>query len=425
MSGVPWGGPFWNELDFARNCSVFGAYAGWIVTNSNEPPLPIVATFWRTFVPAFNSTQTTNNQIIDWHEWARSNRTILAGQIADITSCRLNVCQAIGSEIDGSLAGVGLLVSYGLEAILLTVYCAFAVLTAMRRGRRDTNLSEKPQTDTSQNKHGTLNRISKGLKCTRYDMFDAAAFLSLGIQATVIYRQVTSTDYRFDSSLQLIISAFTFFPLAAMVPLILDFSRRNWLKGAILVGLFIIHTAAWVLCTNNAQVDYDHNQDILSTCPQNRPPQGAVSGIMFIMAAMIWIPPLFGLCLAVVLCFYRGKSRKMWQAKWLRKVSKGAMVMYAGANFICMWGALVVLLIFFIGASWEPGVSWSLGQGLALTPWISVLVEFASILFSNTESGLSGRLPLDFKVVRNEKALYCQERDGFLNEINTNSGNDA
>lgn len=206
------------------------------------------------------------------------------------------------------------------------------------------------------------------------------AFLSLGIQATIIYSQISPIAYQYNSSLQLIVSALAFYPLATMLPLILNNIRRSWLKGAILIGLFVIHTAAWVLCTNNAQTDYYHNYHVFDLCPQNHPSQAVVSAAMFTMAAMVWMPPLFGLCLSVALCFYRCKSRKMWQAKWIIRVTKGAMVLYAVVNFICMWGAWVILVFFFSGASWKAEDSWSLGQSLALTPWIPLLVEFASIL---------------------------------------------
>ncbi|KAH0423064.1 hypothetical protein CcaCcLH18_12435 [Colletotrichum camelliae] len=425
MASVPWGGPAWAELDVTRNCTAFGDYAAWVTTDGNEPPFPTVVSFWRAVVPEVNSTQPTSAQIIDWHEWVRSNRTTLARQVADISSCRPELCQAIGSEIDGSLAGFGLLASYGLETVLLTVYCTFALLRYFNNRKRRASSSNEAQESPEAVKSSVFSRVNEALRGTTYDLFTAAAFLSLGIQATVIYSQVSPIAYRYNSSLQLIVSAFAFYPLATMLPLILNSVRRSWLKGAVLVGLFVIHTAAWVLCTNNAQVDYYHNSNVIGLCPQNHPSQAVVSAAMFTMAAMVWMPPLFGLCLSVVLCFYRCNNRKMWQAKWLKKVAKGAMSLYASFNFVCMWGAWIILVVFFSGASWKPEDAWSLGQALALTPWIPVVVELISILFLGTEAGFVGRLPLEFKVIRSEKVLHRQEGDSFLDEAEVHGGNGA
>ncbi|KXH63446.1 hypothetical protein CSAL01_04560 [Colletotrichum salicis] len=219
-----------------------------------------------------------------------------------------------------------------------------------------------------------------------------------------------------------------------MLPLILDSTRRGWTKGAILVSLFLFHTSTWVLCTNNAQADYYHNEVVFDACPQNHPSQIVVGAAMFTMAAMVWMPPLFGIYLSVVLCFYRCNNRKMWQAKWLNKIAKGAVILYATTNFICMWGAWIILVIFFAGAS-KTGEDWSLGQALAITPWIPVLVEFISILCCkfNTapllvyrshvkvgaEVGHTGRLPIQYTAMRRETVLHQQETDGFWNESAT------
>lgn len=274
-----------------------------------------------------------------------------------------------------------ILASYGLEAVLLTIYCAFAILGSFKRhGFASTTLSEKPQPTFLDGKPGVSDRIDEALRGTAYELFMAAASLSLGIQATVIYNQISPVAHRYNSSLQLIVSAFTFYPLATMLPLIWISIRRSWLKGTMLVLLFVIHTVAWVLCTNNAQMDYYHNEHVMSLCPKNHPPEPAVGAAMFTMAAMVWMPPLFGICLGLVLCFYRCNNRKMWQAGWLNKVAKGAVILYAGANFICMWGALIVLVVFFSGATSKAEDSWSPGQTLALMPWVPVLVEIVSIL---------------------------------------------
>ncbi|KAK1580759.1 uncharacterized protein LY79DRAFT_671637 [Colletotrichum navitas] len=343
-----------------------------------SPPFPGVADFWRTAVGRGDVGFPSNAEIIEWHEWARSNRTGLAGDVSRARPCLPEVCRSVGSKVDGGLAGFGLLASYGFEVIMLTVYCLFAVWRSFSRRKPADNTSEKPDAPAPDDKLGLSARVGEVLRCTTYDFFTAAAFLSLGIQSA------------------LIVSAAAFYPLAAMLPLILASARRGWLKGAVLVALFVIHTAAWVLCMNSTQA--------------------AVEAAMFTMAATVWMPPLFGLCLSVALCFYRCNNRKMWQVKWLNKVAGWAMVLYAAANFICMWGAWIVLVVFFNSTPPRAEDVWSLGQALALTPWIPVILEFASVLFLGAEAGFAGRLPLEFRVVRQEKALRQQEDAAFLDD---------
>lgn len=124
--------------------------------------------------------------------------------------------------------------------------------------------------------------------------------------SSAIFSQVIPSVYKYNSSLRLtcILSALSFYPLAAILPIILDSTRRIYMKGAILVGLFLIHTSAWVLCTSNARIDYYHNEFVYDACPQDYPSQISVGAAMFTMAAMVWMPPLFDLYLSVVICFY-------------------------------------------------------------------------------------------------------------------------
>ncbi|CCF35365.1 hypothetical protein CH063_07169 [Colletotrichum higginsianum] len=411
----------WTSFDITANCSLTGNYFAWVVTQDNEPPFPEVAKFWRMTVGLEGAQNLSDAVVIEWHEWARSNGSDLVYQVNILDACRDELCRSIGSEIDGGLAGFGVLASYGLGAVFLTLYGGFALRGFFKRRKTTTALSEKPHTAPPDGTPGFLGRIDEALRCTTYDLFTAAAFLSLGVQATVIYSQVAPATHHYNSSLQLIVSALAFYPLAAMLPLVLASGRRSLLKGAILVSLFVVHTGAWVLCTNGAQDNYYHNETPMQLCPQNHPPQAVVSAAMFTMAAMVWMPPLFGICLSVVLCFYRCNSRVMWQAKWLDKVAQGAVVLYAAANFICMWGAWTALVVFIKGAPRRAEDVWNLGQALALTPWIPVLVEFASILcgksyIPGTEAGLAGRLPLGFDVVRQEKVLHQQEDTAFLDD---------
>ncbi|KAK2000304.1 hypothetical protein LX36DRAFT_679736 [Colletotrichum falcatum] len=347
MSILPGAKAPWTLSEITGNCSLAGDYLAWVLTQENEPPFPRVADFWRAAAGHGHVGVPSNAEVIEWHEWARSNRTGLAGDVSQDRPCLPEVCRSIGSEIDGSLAGFGVLASYGFEAVMLTVYCLFAVRRSFGRRKPADDTSQEPHAAAPDGKPGFSARIGEAFLCTTYDFFTAAAFLSLGILSAVIYFQTAPAGRRPSSSLQLIVSAAAFYPLAAMLPLVLAPARRGWLKGAVLLGLFVAHTAAWGLCLNSGQVERLDDRRVFELCPQNHPSQATVEAAMFTMAAMVWMPPLFGICLGVALCFCRGNHRKMWQSEWLSKVAGWAVVLYAAANFICMWGAWVVLVVFF------------------------------------------------------------------------------
>ncbi|KAK1725292.1 uncharacterized protein BDZ83DRAFT_777440 [Colletotrichum acutatum] len=180
-------------------------------------------------------------------------------------------------------------------------------LASSKRDKTSSGLVNMLQAPRSNGKSGLFSRFGEASRGKRYQLFRAAAFLSLGMQATVIYGQVTSDVYK-------------------------------WMKGDILVGLFLIHNSAWVLCTNNAQVDYYHNEVVFDACPQNHPTQISVS------------------------C----NNRKTWQKKWLKKVAQGAVILYATFNSICIWEAWITLAVFFTGASKKTESGWNWARHLPL-----------------------------------------------------------
>lgn len=97
----------WTSFDIAANCSLTGNYFAWVVTQDNEPPFPEVAKFWRMTVGLEGAQNLSDTVVIEWHEWARSNRSDLVYQVNILDACRNELCRSIGSEIDGGLAGFG------------------------------------------------------------------------------------------------------------------------------------------------------------------------------------------------------------------------------------------------------------------------------------------------------------------------------
>ncbi|KAK1449006.1 hypothetical protein CMEL01_08321 [Colletotrichum melonis] len=139
------------------------------------------------------------------------------------------------------------------------------------------------------------------------------------------------------------------------------------------------------LCANNAQVDYYHYEVVLDACPKNHPWQISVRAAMFTMAAMVRIPPLFGLCSSFV--------------TWLKKVAKGAVISYATFNFICVWGAWLRLVVFLEAPVKKTEDAWSLGQALSSPlghrSWWSSYPSY--VVKVGDEVGHASRFPIGFK----------------------------
>ncbi|KAK1546113.1 hypothetical protein CPAR01_00080, partial [Colletotrichum paranaense] len=159
-----------------------------------------------TAVEGHDCTNTTNARIIDWHNWVRSNGFELSSQVINKRLCHNSMCQSIRSEIDSGLAGYGFLDFYGIECILLAVYCAFALPAFAKRDKTSSSSVDMLHASQSNGKSGLFDRDYEAMEGTKYDLFMAATSLFVGIQAIVIYSQVRPSVYEYSSSLQLIVS---------------------------------------------------------------------------------------------------------------------------------------------------------------------------------------------------------------------------
>jgi hypothetical protein len=285
-----------------------------------------------------------------------------------------------------------LLSSYCIEASLVTLYCLAAAVAFIRRRRNDGG-----EGTVSGRSATIIDRVLDAFRGSTYELFTGAVFLALGVQITVLYLQAVGSAA--NTSTTLLLSGFSFFPLAVLLPVITGTGRRKWLQTAVLVTLFIITVAAFVVCVNNAQTEDAEIRLQRELCPGNYLSGTVVAVGMFPVVGMMWIPPLFGLCLSCVLCLYRCNRSKMWQANGLQKVVKAAALLYSVVSFIMMWALLVLLLLFYSNTK-KAGLpsdrnDWSFGQFLVLTTcWGPLLVEFACILICESLGNSPLPIPL-------------------------------
>lgn len=97
----PWPGASWTDLDIAKNCSLYGSYASWIMDHLGEPDMPTVLEFWRSAVT--DDKVPSGDEIVQWHDWAREHRYELqAGmpeQLSKTPSCRQDLCLSMQPDV--------------------------------------------------------------------------------------------------------------------------------------------------------------------------------------------------------------------------------------------------------------------------------------------------------------------------------------
>lgn len=259
--------------------------------------------------------------------------------------------------------------AFGIPAALVTLFYFMAFLNFFQQ-RKPLQLSEKgPEVTT----RGRKRRFPQAFSRTSDLLFCTAAVLNLAVGASTVLSVTTSP--RWDSDWLIFVSTMSFFLLASTLPLVVPAASRGWLKGSVYAVLFVLSTAAWAISFSQAEQTFmEEAAQTREICPYLLPHLEAIQAAVFTVAGMVWMPPLFGICLLVVLCFYRCGSGAMWQATWVKVISKLASAFYGTVNLISLWGTWIMLLIYTRRIPEGKQDAWGLEQVLASAVWAPVLV---------------------------------------------------
>ncbi|KAH6681178.1 hypothetical protein F5X68DRAFT_263517 [Plectosphaerella plurivora] len=374
MSQSPWPGPSWQNLAIDANCTAYGLYASWILDRASEPPIPDVFNFWQ----AVQNTTSSPPNVLKWHEWTRFHRHDLAKgihrQLHDHPECRKSLCRAVDSEVPQAWW----LAVFSVPAILITLYYIMALTRFFVKPRR-------PDSEQGTITRGILWRVTHAFSSTSNHLLSAAAVVTLAIQTSKLLT-LASPPPQGPSVWSAFLIAGAFFVLASTVPLVLPTTQEKWFKGAVYTILFVLSTAGWAISVTDSEEMYkDSTEEFAQICPYLFPHTGALQAAVFTTAGMVWMPPLFGICILVALCGFRCNGRRMWQATWVNTVAKLAAALYGVVNLLALWGIMGTLASYVnrVPMSQRKSV-WGLEQTLLVAVWAPVVAVLFQKFFSPT-----------------------------------------
>ncbi|KAK4448708.1 hypothetical protein QBC34DRAFT_102146 [Podospora aff. communis PSN243] len=413
---LSWAAPDITEFDFGRNCTVAGMWAA-------APEVQFLPTLWyiRNSLPDGFSPTPTDYQIIEWFtsDVVYGNETIYKiMRDSAVEHCRYETCEALDWEGIADLAGVGMVITYFLEASITTILFALMSL--------DHNVVGKSDVGNFLVRLGLPRlhipyRLSAAMHGSLDEFLNSAIVFALSMLAASIfensYNNLTGGEETtvYATFLSVLLPLFTVFPVAILQAASRGTLRRSKLRIAtwllMIVLIVVVCVIAFTASRHLTHVESGGFYKVLS--PQQsfekwcapsekefsvRPAlyTGAatfafVSILWFVVIrrhSVLWIPAVGP---------HRGLNniREKW---WL---------VVAGLNFIGMWTYLALftryrrLIVDRAGYS-QQDTRWSVGQVLALFTWAPVVVDFLYVLILGPKEGLEGRISNQWDIVASE-----------------------
>ncbi|KAF4817274.1 hypothetical protein CGCTS75_v012402 [Colletotrichum tropicale] len=425
----------WDQLNFHNNCTAWGQWLGALVqpdpwdpssTRGMSMELSMILflnsipdnssnytslTTWYADVSSFFAynmmhTPIPNATSPKYYQFSqRFNDTILWGPKE---KCEADFCKAVGYTGSQDLCGIGVVVSYFLEALLGTIYLiAFTVHQSIRYFNRNTYKKKRqagqPQTISERildSFRGSLDMFLSGAMLIAVAMLGAALYSSITNkeEREKVNPDLPSGEAVYEMALSLIASNFSVFPVMLLYALVKHDGHRKWLHRAVLFILWGL-SASVVYMAPRAEVDYAERKSGHANfdCDQRGSQYWhVVKATQFLVIGL----PLLWLIITILLTTgfkIPGLVDKPWVKTW-RSIWR---LLIAWINLFLMWGILAYFTHFrqkIIDAAGglDKNDKWTFGQVLALAAWVPVVAELFYILAFGLEDSLSGHMPSDY-----------------------------
>lgn len=471
--------PPWDQMDFSRNCTAYGNWlASFLMPNpwqkdqklGGSYPLSIHFVL-ESIPPGFEFNATGQDLIVRISQWFtynlynRYNKTDQLFYLSDeffnraiwapTETCRAEYCKAMAYTGNADLTGIGVYVSYFVEAGLATLYLfAFTYWQIQQHYKAKKKRNQGRGPGTSPNNavgpskpkkltigqrivdsfRGSIDAFLTATMLISVVMLIAAIKTSLDGQRDALqYNEnqmlpvLSSAVY--DMVLSLLAAVFSIFPVMLLYALIGRHSpptlkkglkkhagapdrHRVWLRRTMLVIIWALG-AAEVYLSPRGDIHYEQRHDENAYWNQDFcDKRGGTKYWAGMKAAQFLIigVPLFWLLLTTFVLtgfWIPGLAEKKWVTKW-RSVWRLGI---AWINLGLMWGLLAYFsilrekIILTAGGLDETDDKWTFGQILALGTWVPVVAEFLYIFIWGIEESLGTHLPAGFKILRHDSDL--------------------
>jgi len=351
----------------------------------------------RQSLPANLAPPPTDYQIFEWftNNIAHDNQTLYMQMYdAAVQDCTHEACLALNWQGIADLAGVGMVVTYTLEASFTTVL--FFLLSL------DSHFADTSHVgDLLASLRAPRPRIPYRLSAALYGCLDAflnsaTVFAVSMLAASVFENSYNALNYGVETTvyatlLSMLLPIFTVFPVAILHATARGSLRRARLRTTIWMVLVILVIAVCVLATATFHI---LSQDTGADFYAQRSPQKLFERWCAPTDKQFSVRPAFkagaaiftifgGVWFIVVLNFMRIPFLKEW--KWAVKLREVWWLVVAGLSFVGMWAYLGLFLAYRRLIVEKAGLSqqdtrWSVGQVLALATWAPAAIDFLYII---------------------------------------------
>ncbi|KAF6811401.1 C6 zinc finger domain containing protein [Colletotrichum musicola] len=442
----------WDQLDFGRNCTAWGQWLGamiqpdpWDPKHARGMSVDLSGILFLNAVPEGTTLKSMGyHNLSDWfadvswffsynmlhtpvppppelpNYWQfspRFNNSIVWGPKP---RCEADFCKAAGYTGSQDLCGIGVVVSYFLEALLGTIYLVVFTIHQMVKRHRKNSGYDKKRPNEGETIMGRLLDSFRG----SLDMFLSGAMLiAVAMLGAALYSSITSVQERsetnpdmpsgeamFEMALSLIASNFAVFPVMLLYALVKHDGHRKWLHRSVLFLLWGLSCSV-VFLAPRGEVDYAQRKSgkMNFDCDQRGSQYWhVVKATQFLVIGM----PLVWLIITIFLTTgfkIPGMVDKPWVRNW-RAIWR---LLTAWVNLLLMWGILAYFAHFrqkIIDAAGglDKNDKWTFGQVLALAAWVPVVAELFYIMAFGLEDSLSGHVPPDYHV---SQVVYMPQND--------------
>ncbi|KAI0130477.1 hypothetical protein BJ170DRAFT_681924 [Xylariales sp. AK1849] len=325
--------------------------------------------------------------------------------------CNSELRGALGLSGNPDLAGIGVMISYSIEALLATAYVAVYAFASRKRRHKSRSLS-------------SLVNASKG---TMQTFYFSAIILSFAMVIGAFIAYFTRPDEEklevqwaqgedvsvYEEPLLELACSFSAFPVILAHLMLKRYRRRRRLRLWLSMSLFAA-CVSLVLVVSLGDVKGINLKDLF-----RNEPDIVLSGLIYVESQvivngiallMLLTPLVIGFVGLFIWWWQKGaqdghKHRRTWNDY------KGAMLLLINlGSLLFMWATLVLLFIIRTAGIADSGggdtaeTEWSFGQVLALATWVPVGIKFAYIASFGMKEGLEGHMPDDYDAVYNANA---------------------
>lgn len=342
--------------------------------------------------------------------------------------CPAEFCKALGRTGNADVTGIGVQVSYYVEAILATMYLlAYTIWQIRRYYEKKAHKNSLPGVPhihrTFTGSSGKAGRVLDAFRGSLASFLSGTMLLALVMLVASVCLAAEKTKTRklpelkqdiptgsalYDISLSLLAATFSVFPVMLLYALMKDPDRgaegghRKWMRRSMLLLMWCLGVTEMFLGPRG-ELDYDdrHKKYSLYYCDRRGGSHywhGLKAGQWLVIGApLTWIV----LTTFVVTGFWiPGVAEKPWVRRW-RACWR---LTVAWINLILMWGVLAYFTylrhgIIKLAGGLDNEDKWTFGQILALATWAPVVADWFYILIFGLQEGLTDRLPQDYQAI--------------------------